>query len=168
VLKKDDSALCEDCYKKENRKCEICGKPSGMHPKCRACYYKTPGMGGSNSDPRAKYLAEYRTESGHYVRSKAEQKIADWFFRQDIKFTYEKKFPEENLICDFYIEKWDVWIEYWGLENEDYKQNKQRKLDIYAKHKKNLINVFEADIKNNLENLPQKLRPFIHTPFNFR
>jgi hypothetical protein len=168
VQKKDDKPLCSECLKKENRKCEVCGKPSGKYPKCVDCNKLSSPPVNPNPDPRAKYPPKYRTDSGHYVRSKAEQAIANWFYKQDIVAAYEKKFPEEYIICDFYLPKWDVWIEYWGLENEGYLENKQRKLDIYEKHKKKLINLYEADIQNNLEDLPERLREFIPNNFVFR
>jgi hypothetical protein len=149
VQKKDDNfSLCGECLEKEN---------------------KTPRTNpNSILDPRGKYPASYRTDSGHYVRSRAEQAIANWLVKQNISFTYEKEIPEEHLICDFHLPQWDVWIEYWGLQNEEYSRNKERKLAIYEKHKKKLINLYDEDIESNLEDLPRKLRSFIPKDFLFR
>ena len=42
-------------------------------------------------DFREKFKAEYRTNDGHYVRSRAELVIANWLFAEGIAYAYEKK-----------------------------------------------------------------------------
>jgi hypothetical protein len=158
----------------KGKKCEKCNalKKDDTFSLCPACLDKEDKIPRTNpnsiQDPRSKYPAKYRTDSGHYVRSRAEQAIANWFVKQNISFTYEKEIPEEHLICDFYLPQWDVWIEYWGLQNEEYSRNKERKLALYEKYKKKLINLYDKDIETNLEDLPRKLRPFIPSNLVFR
>lgn len=42
-------------------------------------------------DFREKFKAEYRTNDGHYVRSRAELVIANWLFAEDIAYALMKK-----------------------------------------------------------------------------
>jgi hypothetical protein len=89
-------------------------------------------------DFRKKYPAEYRTKDGHYVRSKAELSIDDSLYLWGIAHAYEKKLPSttENVYSDFHIPSGSgrpkaVYIEYWGMENDEkYNQRKNKKIEI--------------------------------------
>ena len=71
-------------------------------------------------DFREKFKADYRTNDGHYVRSRAELVIANWLFTEDIAYAYEKRVPiKEDVYCDFYIPKGKIYIEFWGLEDDE-------------------------------------------------
>ena len=53
-------------------------------------------------DFREKFKAEYQTNDGHYVRSRAELVIANWLFAESIAYAYEKRVPiKEDVYCDF-------------------------------------------------------------------
>ena len=88
---------------------------------------------------RKKFPAEYRTKDGHYVRSKAELTIDDSLYLWGIPHAYEKKLSKtvENVYSDFHIPSGysrpkAVYIEYWGMENDEkYNQRKQKKIEIY-------------------------------------
>lgn len=57
-------------------------------------------------DFREKFKAEYRTNDGHYVRSRAELVIANWLFAEGIAYAYEKRVPiKEDVYCDFTYQK---------------------------------------------------------------
>jgi len=84
----------------------------------------------------------YLTEDGHYVRSKAELVIDNWLYSNNISHSYEKTLPiPEFYYCDFYIKEIDVYIEYWGSEEENYIKNKQIKLSKYKEHNLKLIEI---------------------------
>ncbi len=118
------------------------------------------------SDFRKTYPTEYRTKDGHYVRSKAEQIIDDSLYLWGIPHAYEKKIPntDENVYSDFHIPSGKgrpkaVYIEYWGLENDEkYNQRKNKKIEIYNSLKLNLIQLNDADIKNIEDALQKYLR----------
>ncbi len=73
------------------------------------------------------------------VRSKAEMTIDDSLYLWGIPHAYEKKIPNtiENVYSDFHIPSGNgrpraVYIEYWGLENdEQYNNRKNKKIEIY-------------------------------------
>ena len=117
----------------------------------------------TTNDIRKKYdTLEYRTEDGHYVRSKAELIIDNWLYNKAIVHAYEKKLPtEENLLSDFYIPQKNIYIEYWGYENEDkYLKRKKIKQKIYKKYDFNLKELNDSDIQNLDDTLPKLLLKF--------
>ena len=91
--------------------------------------------------------AQYVTNDGHRVRSKAEQKIDNWLYEHCIPHGYEVDIPEGKR-CDFEVplSTGTVYIEYWGLRDEKYLKNKKRKEGIYRKHKLKLINLYPKDL----------------------
>ena len=57
-------------------------------------------------DFREKFKADYRTNDGHYVRSRAELVIANWLFAEGIAYAYEKRVPiKEDVYCDLYTKR---------------------------------------------------------------
>ncbi|AEI45746.1 hypothetical protein [Paenibacillus mucilaginosus] len=111
---------------------------------------------------RDKFEAKHRTADGHYVRSRAEMLIDNWLYMSEIVHAYERKLPiEEDVYCDFYLPVGKVYIEYWGLENDErYRERKRVKLDIYEKYGFKLIELEDADIQNLDDVLPRKLLKF--------
>nr|WP_236692755.1 phage antirepressor KilAC domain-containing protein [Aneurinibacillus tyrosinisolvens] len=111
---------------------------------------------------REKFEAKLRTADGHYVRSKAEMLIDNWLYMSEIVHAYERKLPvEEDVYCDFYLPVGKVYIEYWGLENDEkYANRKDKKIQIYNKYGFNLIELNDTDIQNLDDVLPRKLLKF--------
>lgn len=93
------------------------------------------------------------------VRSKAEILIDNWLYASGIVHAYEKKLPiEEEVYCDFYIPIKNIYIEYWGFENNPkYTKRKAIKKNIYKKYDFNLIELTDDDICNLDDVLPRIL-----------
>lgn len=113
-------------------------------------------------DFREKFKAEYRTNDGHYVRSRAELVIANWLFAEGIAYAYEKRVPiKEDVYCDFYIPKGKIYIEFWGLEDKEvYLKRKEQKIELYKKYGLNLIEIDNSTISNLDDYLPRELLRF--------
>ena len=111
-------------------------------------------------DFREKFKAEYRTNDGHYVRSRAELVIANWLFAEGM--AYEKRVPiKEDVYCDFYIPKGKIYIEFWGLEDDEaYIKRKEQKIELYKKYGLNLIEIDNDKIGNLDDYLPKELLKF--------
>ncbi len=111
-------------------------------------------------DFRKKFPATLRTPDGHYVRSRAEVMIDDFLYKNGIVHAYERKLNiDEEMYCDFYIPQGKLYIEFWGLEeNEKYAQRKKKKLELYSKYNFKLIEINNTDIENLDEILATKLR----------
>jgi hypothetical protein len=111
---------------------------------------------------REKFPATYRTKDGHMVRSKAEVIIDNALYDYKLAHAYERKLPiEEDLYSDFFIPSENVYIEYWGMENDPkYAERKKSKIDIYKKYDFKLIELTDEDINNLDDHLPKKLLKF--------
>lgn len=116
---------------------------------------------------REKFEAKHRTQDGHYVRSKAEMIIDNLLYQYGIVHAYERKLPiEEDVYSDFYIPpgNWrpqGVYIEYWGLENDEkYLDRKKKKIFLYKENELSLIELNESDVQNLDDVLPRKLLNF--------
>ncbi|WP_052947820.1 hypothetical protein [Aneurinibacillus tyrosinisolvens] len=116
-------------------------------------------LGESSDDYRKKFPTKYRTRDGHYVRSKAEAMIDNWLYEHYVIHAYERRVPiAENVFSDFYLPEGDVYIEYWGYENDSkYLSNKKRKLKAYSDNELELIELVDADIENLDDVLPKRL-----------
>lgn len=181
--------LCGQCFDLRNQeivgKCTKCGiwfkKNKPQHPLCHDCWLKNQKVirVTSAKGPPPKYpmaQKEFRerfptlllTEDGHKVRSRGEVIIDNWLYHQGIVHAYERRVPiEEELYCDFYIPMGQCYIEYWGLEEETYKERKKEKMRLYSYYSKKLISLYDADINNVDDVMPIKLLKFIPRHFAF-
>jgi len=101
----------------------------------------------------------YRTKDGHWVRSRAEVIIDDALYYYEVPHAYERKIPvEEEIYSDFYLPQVKVYIEFWGLENDEkYAQRKKEKISIYQKYNLDLIELNDIHIMNLDDHLPRYL-----------
>jgi hypothetical protein len=122
--------------------------------------------------PRKQYGSQRVTKLGVQVRSKAEERIADYFDSIGLRYQYEKEietgiwiFTEKVSAPDFYLQDYDVYVEYWGMVNVDngYDRNKYQRamkykmaryydlgikfISIYPENMKNLDWVFRKKFK---------------------
>jgi hypothetical protein len=111
---------------------------------------------------RQKFPATFRTKDGHMVRSRAELIIDNALYDYKLAHAYERKLPiEEDLYSDFFIPTENVYIEFWGMEDDPkYAERKKTKIAIYAKYDFKLIELTDQDIANLDDHLPKKLLKF--------
>ena len=108
---------------------------------------------------RERFPATFRTKDGHMVRSRAEVIIDNALYDYKLAHAYERKLPvEEDLYSDFFIPCENVYLEYWGMENDPkYAERKKVKMEIYQKYDFKLIELNDNDILNLDDHLPKKL-----------
>lgn len=108
------------------------------------------------------YGLECRTLAGEKVKSRAEKTIADYLFQNKIRYEYEKTskayfliFSEKISKPDFYLNDYDVYVEYWGLLDVDDRKVRSRythemrwKMAQYHKHKIKFISLYESNLEN--------------------
>ncbi|UKM65464.1 phage antirepressor KilAC domain-containing protein [Flavobacteriaceae bacterium GSB9] len=115
--------------------------------------------GDEEMDFRLKIKAEKRTSDGHYVRSRAELLIDNFFYNNGIVHAYEKKLNiDEDMYCDFYLPENKIYVEFWGMSDPKYLERKKRKLELYSKYNFILVELDDSDLENLDENLQSKLR----------
>ncbi|SHG95742.1 hypothetical protein SAMN05444372_11232 [Flavobacterium micromati] len=123
----------------------------------------TPNVKPAISDNfREKFPATLRTKDGHMVRSRAEVIIDNALYDYKLAHAYERKLPvEEDLYSDFFIPTENVYIEFWGMEDDPkYAERKKIKIEIYKKYDFKLIELNDCDISNLDDHLPKKLLKF--------
>ena len=178
--------LCNTCFRLRDEgkitMCEECGIwKEGIKPLCKECWLKKDEEEKKKSKNyeiseeekeednfRDKYPPKFLTEDGHKVRSKAEQNIDNWLYHKGIVHAYERRVPiEEKVYCDFFVPEGQVWIEFWGIDEESYNKRKMRKKHLYQKYNKNLIELDDKDIERIDDIMPVKLRPFFSENHSF-
>jgi hypothetical protein len=118
------------------------------------------------SSEQAKSKPQYGVKSvtlnGEEVKSIGEQRIADYFRRNKIRYVYEKELRKKSLFThyrisrpDFYLPDYDVYVEYWGLVDADdnytrkqYVKNMKRKMAIYYKNNVRFISIYPRNMDN--------------------
>jgi len=66
--------------------------------------------------------------NGHICRSNGEYQIAKKLKEFNILYIYEKKYPNSYFKCDFYLEDFDIYIEYMGFIKSDYMAKHNKKI----------------------------------------
>lgn len=97
-------------------------------------------------------VPRFKTRQGFLVRSRGEQKIANFLFENKIKSVYEGKtliFREEGQICipDFYLPSLKIYIEFYGGYPKSWKK-KVMKNKLYKKHKIPCIFITPAELRD--------------------
>ncbi len=88
-----------------------------------------------------------RCLDGHISDSISEMTVDNWLYAHGIEHEKNKKYPEGQLTCDFYLPDYDIWIEYFGLfGNQEYQKTIERKKIVCEKHNLKLIEIYPNDI----------------------
>ena len=115
------------------------------------------------------YEGKYTCKDGHVVKSKAELIIDNYLFEHMIPHAYEKALPidanaEHDLHPDFCLPNFngsgeDVYIEYWGFNDNNikYTESKNYKIKIYKEKKITIISTEDKDISDIEASLNRKL-----------
>lgn len=135
---------------------------------------------------------KYTTLRNERVNSVAERDIANFFFTHDIDYVYEQeadwiKNNKMEYRPDFYLPKFDIYIEHWGLNrhnqvpewfkgknpSKEYLNNKEWKISQFEKYKKKLIETWDFEraegilipnLMKRLKNISREIK-FERLPF---
>lgn len=164
--------------------CLICGDDSNGYHFCKNCFYKLNKKETiikinnciSSEILDSQYInKEYIAEDGHVVKSQPEVRIDDYLYRKEIQHRYEKEYYPNNPKYDKPIhpdwilpdykdkntgkELGDVYIEYWGMENNArYNESKEYKMNIYREDKVTLICLYPEETRSLSDTLDGKLK----------
>jgi hypothetical protein len=103
---------------------------------------------------------KYLTDDGHWVRSQGELIIDNWLYRNGIIHAYEHRIQRGRDFkkSDFYLQQYDLVIEYWGLAgNDKYEISKRDKINFYNSNKVKFLELYPQDIYMLSEVLKSKL-----------
>jgi len=96
------------------------------------------------------------------VQSKGERLIADWLGAHGIEYRYDDKFQIIQGFAvrpDFYLPRYDLYIEYWGLDTTDYKIGMLLKQKLYQQEGKRLVSLYPDDLATLDTKLAKALAP---------
>ena len=85
------------------------------------------------------------------VQSRGERDIANWLSHNGIAYHYDDKFQIIQGYAvrpDFYLPRFDAYIEYWGLDTTDYKIGMLLKKKLYQQEGKRLISLYPPDLRD--------------------
>lgn len=96
---------------------------------------------------------EYETKRGDIVKSYGEQQIANYLFWRGIEYIYEQDYEREDggiNSPDFYLPKYDVYIEYFGMKNHSkkYRFEMHLKFETFQREGMKVISLYPKHIKN--------------------
>jgi len=107
----------------------------------------------------------FRTKTGHLVRTRAEMEIANFLFDNNLLFQYSTVATwadKDDFRASFYIPKLDLYIDHHPYDYlKEYQKVMKVKLKEYDKHKKKHIFIGSEDEKNIEESIKLKMKPYI-------
>lgn len=93
---------------------------------------------------------------GKKLKSYGEYLIAKFLDENNVEYEYEKRYPNSRKKCDFFLPKYDLYVEYLGMSDklnpkeksitEQYNQNAEQKRQICIEN--NLKYLFESKINS--------------------
>lgn len=87
--------------------------------------------------------------------SNQERLIVEYLKKQNIEFKKEVPYSEEtNFTFDFYIPEFDLYVEYFGMETEDYLERIDKKRSLYGNRQ--VLEIFKYD--NTIAKLANKVQ----------
>lgn len=182
---RSDYLYCKKCYNDIVTECDECNEvifdddffeiiiDEEVFHLCEKCFnnvlehngFKLSNVNFSSTKSltREKYDSNHRTADGHYVKSRGEHLIDDFFFNTGIRHIYEKVVidPTNNneCTCDFYLPDCDLYIEFWGVENsKKYNESREYKSIIYKNANLNLFEIEAEDVDVRLDYVIEKIK----------
>ncbi len=128
---------------------------------------QNPKKSFDDEDYRKQWPAEHQCDDGHYVRSLSEKTIDDWLYNNGHVHAYEKSVfmdsdPAAVVLSDFYLPEGAVYVEFWGLnDDQKYLDRKEKKLKMYKDNNIKIISLEEKDVKRLNDIMPRKLHEYI-------
>jgi len=112
--------------------------------------------------PRAKTgLVGYKAKDGHVTKSYGERYLDDWL-HEHLPYKHEYNCPvkraKRQVLCDWYIPKIDLYIEYW--EKTSWRQTGaiELKRKFYEGHSLRAIDIYEDDLRLADRIIPARIR----------
>ena len=109
--------------------------------------------------PKKRYGIAAYTQKGEVVRSNSEQRIADYFTRNNIRYLYEQPAQSRSSGTishpDFFLPDYGIYVEFWGLVDADdprvqseYQRNMKWKMAQYYRNGVKFISIYPRNLDN--------------------
>lgn len=117
-----------------------------------------------NFEKNVEEAKRLRTTNHVAVQSQGEKRIGDYLAKNRIRFVYDERYriaADAVLRPDFYLPEFDLYIEYWGMDTDDYLERRREKQFLYRRAGKKLISLTPDDLPRMEEILREKLARYI-------
>ena len=116
-------------------------------PYCRHCYDEKL-LEDRNFESMVEDAKKKRSSLGTAVQSRGEKFIADFLESEHIAYEYDARYMiagDTRIRPDFYLPEFDVYIEYFGMNTPEYRDNMLKKRILYQRAGKKLVSVSYED-----------------------
>lgn len=123
---------------------------------------KTMESCGLKPNPTMLHRMKLKCKDGHIAESISEKIVDEWLFKNEIKHERTKKYPGNKYFnCDFYLNDYNIWLEYFGMINniEEYDKVIELKRQIAKDNNLKFIEIIPSDLypKNKLDSFLPKI-----------
>jgi len=135
-------------------------------PYCRHCLDERE-LENRNFESTVEGAKQKRSLLGTAVQSRGEREIADFLEKEGIAYVYDVRYRiagADLIRPDFYLPEFDIYIEYFGMDTPEYRDNMLKKRLLYQRAAKKLVSVSYKDNMNLVAVLRQKLSRYIRFP----
>jgi len=113
-------------------------------------------------EPRTKTgMVGYKAKDGHITKSYGERYLDDWL-HEHLPYKHEHNCPVKRAIrevlCDWYITKIDLHIEYWEKKPWRETRDIELKQKFYQGHSLRVIDIYEDDLRLADRIIPARIR----------
>lgn len=154
---------CARCRRPVTKEESAAGIEKYGKPYCRHCLDERI-LEERNFEADVVAAKQLRTTDDVAVQSRGEKRIGDWLLQKKIEYVYDERYRiagDVSIRPDFYLPEFDLYIEYWGMQEQDYLARKSEKKFLYQRAGKKLISLDWRDLENIEAILEEKLSRYI-------
>lgn len=154
---------CTRCKRGISEEEYMVGMEKWGKPYCRHCFDER-AMESVNFESMVEVAKVRRTMGGTAVQSMGEKRIAEFLECERIEYIYDERFRiagDALVRPDFYLPEFDLYIEYFGMDTPEYRENMEKKRKLYQRAGKKLVSVSWRDDENLEAILREKLSRYI-------
>ena len=154
---------CARCRRPVTKEESAAGIERYGKPYCRHCLDERI-LEERNFEADVVAAKQLRTTDDVAVQSRGEKRIGDWLLQKKIEYVYDERYRiagDVSIRPDFYLPEFDLYIEYWGMQEQDYLARKSEKKFLYQRAGKKLISLDWRDLENSEAILEEKLSRYI-------
>lgn len=158
-----DETRCTRCHRLISREEAEKGLVKYGKPYCYHCFDERI-LEDVNFEKDVEAAKKLRTTNAVAVQSQGEKRIGNYLAERGIRFIYDERYriaADQVLRPDFYLPEFDLYIEYWGMDTEDYLERRREKQFLYQRAGKKLISLTPKDLPRMEEILAEKLSRYL-------
>jgi len=106
-------------------------------------------------------LVGYKAKDGHITKSYGERFLDDWLYEHlpyKHEYNYRVQRAKREVLCDWYIPKIDLHIEFWEKKSREDPRAIEIKQKFYEDHSLRAIDIYENDLQIADRMIPARIR----------